>query len=391
MARVLPAVVALLGLWGLQVGTSNEALAALQYEPQTTESGTRFILVSGQFDADEPLEGFITLVGTHKPSFVTFQSPGGNVGSAMRLGRMIRGLGLSTIQIRALECSSACSLAFLGGVWRGADSGAIGVHQSSFGDTSGMDTKTAVDAIQAGTAMIIGYISEMGADPALLQVALQYSSNDMRYLSSSEMAQFRVVTAGQQGIAQTAAAAASPAVAAPAPPPMAQPQTASAQSNLVIPDAHSGRVRHPKGQVFLRTAPNDKGANLVALNNGSPVTITGNDGRWYRVQTGAGQGYLHDTWVLVDQFESGPFEARHIQVKSFDNFADAQAFVRSSPSLKLSAYLATNGWFAVTLKETYDKETGTNVLKYLKANRAVPDDAYLSYGNTYARRVCCDR
>ncbi|RWE17628.1 MAG: hypothetical protein EOS76_18390, partial [Mesorhizobium sp.] len=35
---------------------------------------------------------------------------------------------------------------------------------------------------------------EMGVDPALLQLSLQYDSNDIRYLSMSEMVKYKVVT-----------------------------------------------------------------------------------------------------------------------------------------------------------------------------------------------------
>ncbi|MER9233793.1 hypothetical protein NKI56_17115 [Mesorhizobium sp. M0622] len=63
---------------------------------------------------------------------------------------------------------------------------------------------------------------------------------------------------------------------------------------------------------------------------------------------------MHDTWVYVDQYESGPFGQRHIQVKSFDNLAETEAYVRSA-SIPLVAYLATNGWFAITLRGTYGR------------------------------------
>ncbi|MHA6687848.1 hypothetical protein [Mesorhizobium sp. A556] len=97
---------------------------------------------------------------------------------------------------------------------------------------------------------------------------------------------------------------------------------------------------------------------------------------------------MHDTWVYVDQFESGPFSQRHVQIKSFDNLSDAEAYVRSAP-IPLSAYLATNGWFAITLADTYPQEMATNLAKQMKDRGAIPDDAYVTYGNTYVRMVCC--
>ncbi|RJT28766.1 hypothetical protein D3227_33655 [Mesorhizobium waimense] len=58
---------------------------------------------------------------------------------------------------------------------------------------------------------------------------------------------------------------------------------------------------------------------------------------------------MHDTRVYVDQYESGPFGQRHVQVKSFDKLAEAESYVRSA-SIPLSAYLATDGWLASCLK-----------------------------------------
>lgn len=55
-----------------------------------------------------------------------------------------------------------------------------------------MSTDEAVARVQAGTAQIMSYMNEMGADPKLMELALSYDRSDMRYLSASEMADLRV-------------------------------------------------------------------------------------------------------------------------------------------------------------------------------------------------------
>ncbi|RUV49056.1 hypothetical protein EOB77_21200 [Mesorhizobium sp. M7A.F.Ca.MR.228.00.0.0] len=80
----------------------------------------------------------------------------------------------------------------MGGVRRVADAGSIGVHRSSFAPDSGMSTDEAVSSVQAATADIMSYMTEMGVDPKLMGVALTYDRSDMRYLSASEMAELRV-------------------------------------------------------------------------------------------------------------------------------------------------------------------------------------------------------
>jgi hypothetical protein len=112
----------------------------------------------------------------------------------MALGRMIRLLGLNTMQVRQLECASACSLAFLGGVSRIAAPGSIGVHRTSFAPDSTVGRDEAVAGVQALTAEIISYLSEMGVSADLLNFALRYDRTDIRYLSASEMNDLKVTT-----------------------------------------------------------------------------------------------------------------------------------------------------------------------------------------------------
>ncbi len=181
----------------------HAAVAGLQFKTQSGDNGLDIILVQGEFSFDDDLDAFSAEVRAHPRAVVTFNSPGGNIIKAMELGRLIRSYGLSTIQIRDLTCESACSLAFMGGVTREAEPGSIGVHRSSFAPDSGLAPEDQVAAVQQMTAETISYMAEMGVDASLVQLALQYDSKDIRYLSGSEMAKYRVTT----GTGQPAAAA----------------------------------------------------------------------------------------------------------------------------------------------------------------------------------------
>ena len=183
--------------------------------------GSKFIVVSGPIEFGDDLRVFETLLISSRPTVVTFDSPGGSVSKAMELGRLRRRHGLSSVQLRELECASACAPAFLGGVTRYAEPGSIGVHQSSFGAGSGLSTDEALREMQRGTAVLIGYLNEMGVDAGLLEVALSYESSDMRYLSASEMARFRVTTGASPP------ASATPKVAEPLPTPKPSSPTIS--------------------------------------------------------------------------------------------------------------------------------------------------------------------
>ena len=98
------------------------AWANLSFDVKTFDGG-KFVVVSGTFDYSDKLDDFSRLVRDNDPRFVTFQSPGGNVLKAIELGHLIRQSALDTLQIRSLECESACAFAFMGGVNRYARPG----------------------------------------------------------------------------------------------------------------------------------------------------------------------------------------------------------------------------------------------------------------------------
>lgn len=177
---------------------------AMTYEPMTTD-GFTVLLVTGQFDISDDITDFIEAVTISEAAVVSFNSPGGNVFSAMEHGRAIRALALDTVQLRSLECASACTLAFVGGVNRWAEPGAIGVHRNSLGAGAPHNRDEAADAVQAVTGEILSYLREMGVDAELLEMSMRYGADDMRYLSGSEMERMGVTRfPEEQGISPDA-------------------------------------------------------------------------------------------------------------------------------------------------------------------------------------------
>jgi len=369
----------------LSLSAASSATAELTYSVHETEAGTKFVIVSGEFEFFDNLAEFGEVILRDRPSIVGFDSSGGNVAKAMELGRMIRSAGLSTVQVRKAECASACSLAFLGCSRRFAEPGSIGVHKSSFSDTSGMHVEMAVSAVQQTTAEIIGYISEMGVDPGLLQLSLSYDSNDIRYLSGSEMARFKVTTSEfETWLATVDTPAARPAITV-AP----SGVQAKAEPSLDIPLARDGSVRHPKGRAPLKAKGDGDARVLDEVANGTAVRILEVRGEWYRVSAAGRNGYMHYSWVHVAQFELDAGGKRYVQVKSFKTLPEAEAFVEGS-RIPLTAHLAANGWFAVTLPDVYEEEEAKDLSSALKERGLIAKDSMVTIGNTYVRKVCCD-
>ncbi|MBX5086229.1 hypothetical protein HJB56_26235 [Rhizobium lentis] len=362
-------------------------------------------MVRGDFEISDNIADFYKAVHDNAATFAVFDSRGGSVLKAIELGRAIRALNLSTMQVRGIECASACSLAFMGGAQRYAEPGSIGVHKSSFADTSGLSVEDAVSVVQQLTANVIAYMTEMGVDPGILQLALQYDSSDIRYLSGSEMERYRVAqsfTATQAPASVSAFVPPSSTDQPSSPPPalpQADPSVASLdsapptfdQSLLSIPVAHTGRVQHPKGSVQMKAGPNSGTRTVAVIANGMAVTVLGDTEKWFEVRAGGKVGFMHHSWVWVEQYEAAPFGRKFVQVKSFDNLTETQKYIQGSP-LPLVAYLATNGWFAITLDHTFDsEEVAASLVKSLKNRGSIPNDSVMTFGNAFVRKVCCSR
>lgn len=198
-------------------------LAAYEVSLITSSDGRKTILVKGEFVEDETPEKFLTLAKSSGAKLVSFDSEGGNIIAALELGRAIRAAGFDSYQVKDRECASACALIFVSGVNRSAENGAIGVHQSWFGEDSGLDVGEAVSAVQELTADMLTYLIEMGVDPRFLNVSLTTPSEDMHYLTTKEMADLKVTFGLNQVIA------ASPNVPAPSAPQAASDEIAEAE------------------------------------------------------------------------------------------------------------------------------------------------------------------
>jgi hypothetical protein len=74
---------------------------AVTYERRTTAAGESFILVQGDFAEDDRLQDFVAAVWDHNASFVTFDSPGGDVASAAGAAWFSYGVDVTSMHIVA--------------------------------------------------------------------------------------------------------------------------------------------------------------------------------------------------------------------------------------------------------------------------------------------------
>ena len=164
-------------------------------------SDTTLVYLDGRIDADAPDRLVKALDRVDGKIAIWLNSPGGNLFAGMQLGRVIRKHDASThiIDYRTLlpgECYSACSLAFLGGVFRFNDNGArYGVHRASL---QGGPTSGSRDLGPDLSAAIKGYIREMGVDGRLFDLWVKAGPDEMYLLSQRQAGALGVVNNGRK-------------------------------------------------------------------------------------------------------------------------------------------------------------------------------------------------
>lgn len=126
---------------------------------------------------------------------VSLNSPGGALDDAMAMAKLVRDKGLATEIADGALCASSCPLLFAGGLTRiVGPNAAVGVHQFyAATDTPTRPAQAMADA-QMTTARISRHLTELGVDPALWLHALDTPPQALYYLSSDELAKYRLVT-----------------------------------------------------------------------------------------------------------------------------------------------------------------------------------------------------
>ncbi|WP_300443400.1 hypothetical protein [uncultured Mameliella sp.] len=132
-------------------------------------------------------------------------SPGGNLGAAIALGRLFRKEGIRTTVGRSAPmpdlpqydqgieggvCESACVFALLGGTSRQVEGDELGVHQ--FYSPDGGNIPTA--ATQQIMGQLVLYLIEMGISAELLTLASKIPGDQMHYLTEAELARLGIST-----------------------------------------------------------------------------------------------------------------------------------------------------------------------------------------------------
>ncbi len=172
------------------------------------------IILDGEIDADAPARVNEALKKTGSDGAdVYINSPGGNLLAGMQIGRLIRNAGANThigilitdpskkftelgLKYIPGQCLSACTFAFIGGVYRYSVEGSeFGVHR--FSKKSGPELNDLDDA-QVISAAISTYINEMDVDIELFDLMVQEDKKNIKILSYAETIRLNVINNGRK-------------------------------------------------------------------------------------------------------------------------------------------------------------------------------------------------
>jgi hypothetical protein len=163
-------------------------------------------------------EAFATEIGKRGDYIktVVLNSPGGSVGDALTMGRLIRDRKLATEVEAGKYCASSCPLIFFGGLERRAgDKAAIGVHQVfAAGPADPIAPRDDMSDAQRISARCQRFLADMGINLQAWVHAMETPKDKLFVFKPDELKSLNIVTAE----AAAPAPATAPAVAPPSTP-----------------------------------------------------------------------------------------------------------------------------------------------------------------------------
>jgi hypothetical protein len=126
---------------------------------------------------------------------IVLNSPGGSVGDALEMGRLIRTKGFATEVEKDRVCVSSCPLVVAGGARRAAGPNAIiGVHQVFAPDQAEAARHDTMSEAQRVSARCQRYLAEMGIDLKMWVHAMETPKDRLFIFSANELRELNIVT-----------------------------------------------------------------------------------------------------------------------------------------------------------------------------------------------------
>jgi hypothetical protein len=190
-------------------GESNEPIKIKGFPPNPEMAeiigNGWWIYINGSITSSTAQEVDQYLTKNHVPamSMVVLNSPGGSLIGGMELGRVLRKHGMKTdVGVQLYEnkigsdggyCMSACTLAYVGGVYRYLNKAShYGVHRFAFSQPQ----EGGVDSAQIASALIVSYLREMEIDPELFNLSTMAANKDIYEPERDVLERLKIVNNG---------------------------------------------------------------------------------------------------------------------------------------------------------------------------------------------------
>jgi len=142
--------------------------------------GREAIFVGGTFKLHDD-EAFVRRALGRRNPVIVLSGPGGSAVAGIRIGQFVRFHGWDTIVPEGESCTSACALAWLGGVHRYMGvSSHVGFHA-----TYRMQEGRAVES-GVGNAIVGAYLNSLGLPERAVIYVTQSAPDDMQFLTPSD-------------------------------------------------------------------------------------------------------------------------------------------------------------------------------------------------------------
>lgn len=181
---------------GRRVVPARKADGALA-KPMTFSLGKNGRLIATGMIAPGSAEAFAAEVNARGEYIktVVLNSPGGSVGDALQMGRLIRARGFATEVEKDKICVSSCPLVFVGGAKRAAGANAIiGVHQVFAPDPAEAARHDTMSEAQRVSARCQRYLADMGVDLKMWVHAMETPRDRLFIFSANELRELNIVT-----------------------------------------------------------------------------------------------------------------------------------------------------------------------------------------------------
>lgn len=174
-----------------EIGLSRQDVAGT-YPPLTVAA----VIISGQIEKGDAkkvealLEEVKRTDDGHQLRRLLIHSPGGLIGEAMEIGKLIRSNGVEVFLPRETSCISACVLIIAGGTTRIID-GQVGLDHPHFLRAAGPGDD--VPALLAESKQIMrDYFHSMGVAEDLADAMFSVPNGIVRYLRQDELSQYQL-------------------------------------------------------------------------------------------------------------------------------------------------------------------------------------------------------